>query len=70
MPQQHFNVRIRAPQLVRCPTGKRIMNGRIDSEEKVLPFGHGLSEIPSRGLKLPVKVISLWYQFYSQNTDH
>jgi hypothetical protein len=42
VPQQHFNVRIGAPQLVRCPTGKRIMNSRIDAQEKVLPFGHGL----------------------------
>ena len=41
VPQQQFDLCIRAPQLVRCPTCNRIMNGRIDAEEKVLSFGHG-----------------------------
>jgi hypothetical protein len=47
MPQKQFDMCVCAPQLVRCPAGKSIMNRRIDAQEKVLPFGHGLSDIYS-----------------------
>ena len=33
VPQQKFNVRVCASQLVRSPTGKSVMNRRIDAEE-------------------------------------
>jgi hypothetical protein len=41
VPQQQLDMRVGAPQPVRCPTSKSIMNRRIDAQEKVLPFGHG-----------------------------
>ncbi len=58
VPEQKFNVRVCAPQFVRCPPCKRNMNCRIDAEEKVLSLGHGFSDIYSLSLKLLAKVIS------------
>ena len=46
-PKQELDLRVRAAQLIRCPPGQSVVNGRVQPKQQALTFAHGLTRLAS-----------------------